>query len=86
VRDTRLDLVGRGRRLTASVGFAILDSGAGIDEFLARADSVVRRAKGAGKDRWDAHAAMPPPARRRDDESLPDATPAQAHSLSLTVK
>ena len=83
VRDVRLDLVERGRRLTASVGFAMLASGAGIDEFLAHADSVVRGAKSAGKDRWDASAVAPPPTDRRESDA---GRPAQPQSLSLTVK
>jgi diguanylate cyclase (GGDEF)-like protein len=71
VREVKLDGVEGNRRLTASVGFAMLAPGAGIDAFLDHADSVLRRAKSAGKDRWDAHVVTPLPTGRRAGDGEP---------------
>jgi diguanylate cyclase (GGDEF)-like protein len=55
IRATELKLSPRGQRLTASVGFTILDpANRNVDAFLAAADRQLRIAKGGGKDRWGA--------------------------------
>ncbi len=55
VRNEEIELESGGYRLTASVGFAMLDSGGEeIDGLLGSADRELRRAKHLGKDRWEA--------------------------------
>jgi diguanylate cyclase (GGDEF)-like protein len=55
MRDAELDLPPTEYRLTASVGFAILAAqGEEVDDLLDSADRELRRAKRAGKNRWDA--------------------------------
>jgi diguanylate cyclase (GGDEF)-like protein len=42
-----------GYKLTASVGYALVDEAGDVDSLLESADRRLRRAKGEGKDRWD---------------------------------
>jgi diguanylate cyclase (GGDEF)-like protein len=50
-----------GRRLTASIGFALLTPGTtDVDELLSCADRELRHAKSRGKDRWDSSRLMAP--------------------------
>lgn len=54
IRDTETGLTPPGYRLTASVGYALVEGGGDVDSLLETADRRLRRAKGEGKDRWDA--------------------------------
>ena len=55
MRDARPELSPPGYRLTASVGYALVDKDSGkVDGLLEAADRHLHRAKVAGKDRWDA--------------------------------
>ena len=56
IRNADTGLTPPGYRLTASVGYALVQGeGEGdVDSLLEAADRRLRRAKGEGKDRWDA--------------------------------
>ena len=54
MRGADTGLTPPGYRLTASVGYAQVESGGEADSLLESADRRLRRAKGEGKDRWDA--------------------------------
>jgi len=52
IRDAELGLSPPGYRLTASVGYAVVDAEGDEDVLLEAADRRLRRAKDDGKDRW----------------------------------
>jgi diguanylate cyclase (GGDEF)-like protein len=54
IREADTGLTPPGYRLTASVGYALVEGGGDVDSLLETADRRLRRAKGEGKDRWDA--------------------------------
>jgi len=54
IRDADAGLTPPGYRLTASVGYALIEDEGDADSLLETADRRLRRAKGEGKDRWDA--------------------------------
>jgi diguanylate cyclase (GGDEF)-like protein len=54
IREADAGLTPPGYRLTASVGYALVDGHGDVDTLLEGADRRLRRAKGEGKDRWDA--------------------------------
>jgi diguanylate cyclase (GGDEF)-like protein len=54
IRDADTGLTPPGYRLTASAGYALVEGGGDVDSLLETADRRLRRAKGEGKDRWDA--------------------------------
>jgi diguanylate cyclase (GGDEF)-like protein len=54
IREADTGLSPPGYRLTASVGYALVEGDGDADSLLESADRRLRRAKGEGKDRWDA--------------------------------
>ena len=54
IRTADTGLTPPGYRLTASVGYALVAEDGDVDSLLESADRRLRRAKGEGKDRWDA--------------------------------
>jgi diguanylate cyclase (GGDEF)-like protein len=52
VRDADTGLSPPGYRLTASVGYAVVESEGDVDRLLDAADRRLRQAKDDGKDRW----------------------------------